>query len=89
MSTEDHITLVAVPDSNTDAMVSFLGDLFEQMVGQLPFSFSHGDIMSAAMYLVVDAGLVNAPSPERLRQDVIDALDRIIAERATEKRAKH
>lgn len=75
-----------VPDPNSDGMVSLLGDLLEQTLQQLPFTFSCGDAMGAALYVVVDAGLMNAPSPEKLRQDIIDGIDRILAERAESKR---
>jgi hypothetical protein len=86
MSEATEEVVISVPAPNSDGMVTLLGDLFEQMISHLPFQFSHGDVMSAALYMVIDAGLINAPSPEKLRSDIVDGLDRILAERAAERR---
>lgn len=78
------VEVFSAPDPNTDEMITLLGGMFEDMLNQLPFPFSCGDAMSAALYVVVDGGLMNAPSHKQLREDIIAGLDRILAERAAE-----
>jgi hypothetical protein len=75
---DDGLTLLKVPEPNTAEMINLLGELIDGVVDQLPFNFSHGDLMSALMYSVIEAGLASAPTPEKLRADLIDAVDRII-----------
>lgn len=80
MSSTDEVMVVPIPDANTNEMVTLLHEMIESLLHQLPFPFSYADIMGAALYHVVEGGLVNAESPEKLRQDIVEAIDRIIPE---------
>jgi hypothetical protein len=75
---DDEIDLIKVPETNSSEMIALLGQIVDGMVNQLPFTFSIGDLMSALLYSVVDAGMQGGPSPEKLREDIINAVDRII-----------
>jgi len=79
----------AIPDPNSDLMVTLLHDVLQDVLRALPFSFSTGDLMGALMYLVIEIGLEPAPSPDVLRRDIVAAVDRIIDQMHAAKQKKN
>lgn len=77
------VIVVEPPEPGTDEMVTLLthaiGEAFNQLHQMFPFT--SGDVMSACMHLLVEAGLSNA-SPAKLREDAIMALDGVLDENA-------
>lgn len=82
------IEVVEMPEHGTDAMVTLLHRVLNSLVGQLAndIKFTTGDVMSAALHLIIDAGLMNA-SPANLRKDIATSVDRILAEVAKKREA--
>ncbi len=78
------------PEPGSDEMVTLLNDVLHAALGQLSPSlhFTAGDVMGAAMYILVDAGL-EASSPAVLRGDIIIALDRMLADWAKTQGSMH
>lgn len=66
------------PQPNTNEAINVIGNAIDDLLHQLPFRFTNGDVMSAALYLVVECGL-NSATPEQLKQDIIESLDNVIA----------
>jgi hypothetical protein len=70
------VELIEIPEPCTPEMVGVLhraiNDLLNSVAGTFPFA--RGDAMSAAMYMIVEAGLENS-SPDKLREDVIAAFE--------------
>lgn len=77
------VKIVEMPEHSTDAMVSLIHQVLSSVVGQLAndIQFTTGDVMSAALHLIVDAGLMNA-TPASLRADIVTAVDNMLAEYA-------
>lgn len=82
MAEDPEVVFMPIPEPGSDAMAQLLGSSLDSMFDQLRdhFPFHCGDVMTACLYALIDAGLVGA-SPEQLRKDVIDAIDRILADR--------
>lgn len=74
------------PEPNTDAMVTLLHQILDGAAESFSnlTSFTRGDLMGAALYMVVEVGSEGSP-PDKLREDIIAAVDRILADMAQEK----
>lgn len=81
------VEIMELPKHSTDEMVTFLHGALLGTANSVSdvVRFTTGDLMSAALHLIVDAGLENA-SPEQLRADIVKGLDAILADRAEERR---
>lgn len=79
----ESIRITELPQPSTDEMVTLLTSALYEAIDQLRemFPFTHGDAMSACMHVIVEAGLHGAPSPSRLREDIVKAADAVIAEK--------
>ena len=58
-------------ERGTDAMTQLLIRVMEGALQSTGLRFSNGDVMSAALHLMVDAGMVQAPSKEELIKDIV------------------
>ena len=78
----DEVDITEIPEHGTDEMVTLI---HHQIMGTLAqaqelMSFTRGDAMSAAMHLIVEAGLGSGAPPEKLRSDMIEAFDLTLAD---------
>jgi hypothetical protein len=76
------IELIEIPEPCTPEMVGVLHRAIDDLLDsvRVMFPFARGDAMSAAMYLIVEAGLDGGASPEKLREDVKDAFETTLAD---------
>jgi len=78
----DVVDITEIPECGTDEMVTLI---HHQIMGALAqaqefMSFTLGDAMSAAMHLIVEAGLGAGAPPDKLRSDMIEAFDLTLAD---------
>lgn len=66
------------PEKGTIEMVNLLGEMLDTMVDSIPFTFTTGDLMSALIYSIIDAGLRAGTPHDQLRADLIKAIDAVI-----------
>lgn len=66
------------PKHQTEEMVGTLCSVVEQLLVQLPFDFTTGDVMAMATHLIIDAGMVavmeGKVSREELAEDIAGAV---------------
>lgn len=78
-----------IPERCTDQMVTMLFGVLHDALDKVHegISFSRGDVMAAAMHLIVETGL-EAASPEMLREDVINGFDLTLADQLSHRETR-
>lgn len=68
------INLEKIPDANTKEMIGLIHSILEAVMAQLPFSFTAGDVMSAATALLIDAGMLSVMEGLQTKEELADEI---------------
>lgn len=71
-----------MPEPKTDEMVTLLNSAMEEALAAISnrYRFANGDVMSAALHVMVDAGMVSVHNGDQTREQLVD--DIIVGVRA-------
>lgn len=80
------VEIIELPEPSTTEMKALLHGVLRSAVDQLAeiVPFHTGDVMSAAMTMIVETGLEGEP-PEKLRATLVEVLDALLASYAAQK----
>lgn len=66
--------LEKIPDANTEEIIRLIHSILEAVMTQLPFPFTAGDVMSAAMALLIDAGMLSVMEGLQTKEELADKI---------------